>query len=80
MRDQELVESIRSGVPAPALDQLYDGFPAVRKLICSRGGDEDAARDVFQEALVIFIEKVRKPDFRLEAAASTYLYLSLIHI
>lgn len=74
MRDQHILKLIRNGKHSKALDQLYKNYPAVRTLITSKGGNEEDARDVFQEALIIFCEKAIDPNFTLTAATSTYLY------
>jgi len=74
LSDQKLIELIRQGDNSRALDKLYKGFPQIRKLVLSKGGNEDDAKDVFQESLIIFFQKAKKPDFELTAAISTYLY------
>ena len=73
MDDQTILELIRTGKNDLALNALYRNFPAVRKLVRSRGGNTRDAEDIFQEALIILIRKLKK-DFRLSAQLSTYLY------
>ena len=73
MDDQTLLELIRTGKNDLALNALYRNFPAIRKLVRSRGGTTRDAEDVFQEALIVLIGKVKK-DFQLSARLSTYLY------
>ncbi len=73
MDDQTLLELIRTGKNDLALNALYRNFPAIRKLVRSRGGTTRDAEDVFQEALIVLIGKVKK-DFHLSARLSTYLY------
>ena len=46
----------------------------MHKLIVSKGGSNEDAKDVFQEALIIFYEKARQEDFQLTATIGTYLY------
>jgi len=43
-------------------------------LILSKGGSKEDAKDVFQEALIIFYEKVMSTDFKLTSAIATYVY------
>jgi RNA polymerase sigma factor (sigma-70 family) len=74
MDDQTIIEQIRTGKTDPALDTLYRQFPAIRKLIRSRGGSTKDAEDVFQEALLVLIRKVRAGNFQLTARLSTYLH------
>jgi len=73
MDDQAILELIRTGKNDLALNALYRNFPAIRKLVKSRGGSTRDAEDLFQEALIILIRKVKK-DFQLSAQLSTYLY------
>lgn len=59
---------------AQALTRLYrQGFPAVRRHIGRRGGSEQDAQDVFQDALVILYEQAAGGTLVLTASASTYL-------
>ncbi|HEY6899519.1 MAG TPA: sigma-70 family RNA polymerase sigma factor [Puia sp.] len=74
MNDQMILELIRTDQNDRALDALYRHFPMIRKLIRSNGGDRQDAEDVFQEALIILIRKVKGSEFRLTAQLSTYLY------
>ena len=43
-------------------------------MIHSNGGRPQDAEDVFQEALIILVGKIRKSDFKLTAKLSTYLF------
>ena len=74
MEDQQILKLLRQGKHSKALDKLYKNFPAIRKLILNKGGSEDDARDIFQEALIIFCEKAENPQFQLTSAIGTYLY------
>jgi RNA polymerase sigma factor (sigma-70 family) len=59
---------------AQALTQLYrQAFPAVRRYIGRRGGSEQDAQDVFQDALVVFYEQAVGETLTLTVAPSTYL-------
>jgi len=73
MDDQTILELIRTGKNDLALNALYRNFPAIRKLVRSRGGSTRDAEDIFQEALIILIRKLKK-DFRLTSQLSSYLY------
>jgi len=74
MEDQQIVKLIQLGKQDKAFLKLYKSYPKVHKLIVSKGGSNEDAKDVFQEALIIFYEKARQKDFQLTAAISTYLY------
>ena len=74
MDDKKIIELLKLGKQHKAFLKLYKGYPQVEKLILSKGGTKEDAKDVFQEALIIFYEKVSTSNFQLTAAISTYLY------
>lgn len=75
MKDLEIIERIRKG-DETALDFLYKkNFRMMLKLILKNNGSEDEAKDIFQDALVVFWQKViGNNDFTLTSKISTYLY------
>ena len=74
MTDQSIVESIRSDPNSRALAALYKHFPMVRSLIRRNGGTTKDAEDIFQEALIIFVKKIRTKNFQLTAQPGSYLF------
>ena len=74
MNDQKVIELLKKGRQSKAFLKLYKNYPHVEKLILSKGGSKEDAKDVFQDALVIFYEKVMNTDFTLTSSISTYLY------
>ena len=74
MTDEKIIEWIRLGKHDKAFVKLYKGYPAVEKLVKSKGGTKEDARDVFQEALIILCRKIKNDEFHLSAQLSTYLY------
>src|SRR6266700_131624 len=74
MSDQQIIELIRRGKRSTALIILYKHFPMVKKMILSRGGYLEDARDIFQESLIILCRKAKDPAFILTAQLSTYLF------
>jgi len=74
MDNTKLIELIRAGNNQLALKELYTAFPSVCHFIKMHGGNEDEARDVFQESLFIFYRNVQKSDFQLTASLNTYLF------
>ena len=43
-------------------------------LVCSNSGTEQEAKDIFQEAVIVFYERAQQPDFVLTCKIKTYLY------
>lgn len=74
MKDQEIIHSIRKGKTNKAIKVLYKEFPKVKANIISSGGDEEIARQIFHDSLILLVEKVEDPSFRLTSKLSTYLY------
>jgi RNA polymerase sigma factor (sigma-70 family) len=49
-------------------------YPGIRRFIVANNGNEEDARDLFQDALLILFQKVRGQQFELTCSLSTYLY------
>ncbi len=43
-------------------------------LVCSNSGTEQEAKDIYQEAMIAFYERVQQPAFTLTCKIKTYLY------
>lgn len=57
-----------------SLEQLYrDSFPAVAKAVARLGGDLDAAKDIFHDALVVYIEKQNTHALDIQTSPKAYL-------
>ncbi|SHI38291.1 RNA polymerase sigma factor, sigma-70 family [Hymenobacter daecheongensis DSM 21074] len=56
------------------LTRIYQrAFPLVRHYVVQHGGTAHEAKDVFQDAVVVFYEKAVQESFVLSASVSTYL-------
>lgn len=74
MDDSTVIQMIRKG-DERALDYLYrKHYRMMVKLVVKNSGTEDDAKDVFQDALIIFWEKVLGGHLELTSKISTYLY------
>ncbi|HYG49940.1 MAG TPA: sigma-70 family RNA polymerase sigma factor [Flavobacteriales bacterium] len=74
MNNATLIAQLRSGQPNKALEELYKGYPTIRHFIKTHGGNDDDARDVFQECIMVLYRNVQKSDFTLTANVNTYLF------
>jgi len=74
MTDKEIIKAIRKGKNEKPIRQLYKEFPKVRALILKSGGTEIMAEELFNDSLVLLIEKVQNPKFELTSKMTTYLY------
>jgi RNA polymerase sigma factor (sigma-70 family) len=72
--DREVVLGILNN-SEDALNRLYTGyFPMVLQFILNNNGDEDDAKDVYQEAIIILYNKIKSGDFELSSKLKTYIY------
>lgn len=74
MNDQEIIILLKSGKESTALKSLYENFTQIKSMIIKSGGSKDEAEEIFQRALLVFLENVRKPGFELTSSIGTYLY------
>jgi RNA polymerase sigma factor (sigma-70 family) len=72
--DDEFVAAIRRGDDR-ALAQLYRlHLPMISHYVLQNSGTEDEAKDVYQEGIMVFYEKVRDGSLELSCQIKTYLY------
>jgi RNA polymerase sigma factor (sigma-70 family) len=68
------LESIKLG-KSQAIRALYENsFSSCARLIMNNSGSLEDAQDLFQEAIIVFIQKLKKPKFQLTASPSTFIY------
>jgi RNA polymerase sigma factor (sigma-70 family) len=49
-------------------------LPMIRLMVSQKGGSADDAQDIFQDGLIIMLEKIDNEDFNLTCKFKTYLY------
>jgi RNA polymerase sigma factor (sigma-70 family) len=81
-------KEVKSSVPADSeiilgilndsketLSRLYISyFPMVLQLVLKNNGNEDDAKDVFQESVIVLYNKVKAGNFELNSKLKTFLY------
>jgi RNA polymerase sigma factor (sigma-70 family) len=74
MNEKEIFERICSGDES-ALDVLYKKYYRMMvKLVMTNSGTEEEAKDIYQEALIVFWQKSISGNLILTSKISTYLY------
>jgi len=74
MKDSEILSRISSG-DERILDYLYKKYyRMMTRIVLSNNGTEEEAKDVYQEALLVFWQKAVRGDLILTSKISTYLY------
>jgi RNA polymerase sigma factor (sigma-70 family) len=72
--DREVVLGILNNSDE-ALSKLYVGyFPMILQFILNNNGDEEDAKDVYQEAIIVLYNKIKSGDFELSSKLKTYIY------
>ncbi|MCC5919806.1 MAG: sigma-70 family RNA polymerase sigma factor [Cyclobacteriaceae bacterium] len=74
MKDDEIIRKIESG-DERALEYLYaKHYSMMTRMIIKNNGSESDAKDVFQDSLIVFWQKVIKKELHLSSKISTYIY------
>ncbi|MFY0601224.1 MAG: sigma-70 family RNA polymerase sigma factor [Cyclobacteriaceae bacterium] len=74
MKDSEILDRISKGDEG-ALDYLYKKhFRMMSNIVLKNSGTEEEAKDVYQEALMVFWQKASQGKLVLTSKISTYLY------
>ena len=73
-KNEKIINGIRSGNQQVFNDLYENEFPKVVRLITKNSGNMDSAKDVFQDALIILIEKTNRMELDLNCSIKTYLY------
>jgi len=72
--DREVVLGILNN-SEDMLNKLYKAyFAMVLQFILNNNGNEDDAKDVYQEAIIILYNKIKAGDFELSSKLKTYIY------
>ena len=74
MNEKEIFDRICSGDEG-ALDDLYKKYyRMMTKLVITNSGTEEEAKDIYQDALIVFWQKAMSGNLVLTSKISTYLY------
>jgi RNA polymerase sigma factor (sigma-70 family) len=72
--DSRILEGIRNH-DTQTIKSLYETcFPQVRNMVVRNGGSENAAKDIFQEAMIIVYRKIIDNKLNLSCRLNTYIY------
>jgi len=71
--DEDLIAYLKAGNER-YLTKVYDKCKSIAiGFLIQNGADYDTAEDIFQDAVIVFYEKIRKGEFELKSAIQTYL-------
>ena len=72
--DEEIIKGILNN-ENQAMDALYKThYAMIFNLIVNNSGSSQEAKDIYQEAIIIFYNNITSSDFSLECKIKTYLY------
>ena len=73
--DEEIIKIIKNGSDQRVYHQLYRVvFPKIKKMIMYKGGTPEDARDVFQDAVLVFYKNVKKDSYELRTEIDAFIY------
>ena len=78
--DREIIQGLKSGESYAVKFLAREFLPVISYFISKNSGNEEDAKDVFQDALFIVIEKINNNDFDVQGALSTYLFAICKHL
>ncbi|MGZ3900602.1 MAG: RNA polymerase sigma factor [Bacteroidia bacterium] len=74
LTDSQFLQGLRMG-NNEVLAALYKKYyNIVLKLVVNNSGTSDAAKDVYQETIIVLYENVKKPHFELNCQLQTFIY------
>lgn len=81
MQEQNEIVSDLKGESNFAFGMLYDNyFVVVSRFVTNNSGTTFDAEDVFQDSMLVLVEKLRKDDFILTASIKTYIVAIAKHL
>jgi len=72
--DEQIIAALRNSDDSVlnVLYKLYYG--SINHFIITNSGSEDDAKDIFQEAIIVFYQNIKDQNFELNCKIKTYLY------
>jgi RNA polymerase sigma factor (sigma-70 family) len=74
MNPVELVHELKAGQPGFYTDLYRNYYKSIERYILNNSGTKDDAEDIFQDAMLVLLDKLNKDDFRLTATLKTYVF------
>lgn len=72
--DNNIIQDLKRGDKKVMMTIYNDSYKSIVRMVIQNSGDEEDAKDVFQDAMVIIYEKIRSDELRLSSSFSTYLF------
>jgi RNA polymerase sigma factor (sigma-70 family) len=72
--DSEIIECLRNRQSYVVLYLSDQYLPMIKNMVIHMGGNSEDAKDIFQEGLMIILEKIDSREFALTCKFKTFLY------
>jgi RNA polymerase sigma factor (sigma-70 family) len=80
LTDSQFIHGLRIG-NSEVLTALYKKYHnIVLKFVVNNSGTSEAAKDIYQETIIVLYENVQKPGFTLNCQLQTYIYSVAKHL
>ena len=74
LNDEQIIRGLKEG-NRDTVQYIYDNyFYMCSYMVSSNGGNEEESKDIFQDALLVVIQKIAEPDFKLSSQFQTFLF------
>ena len=74
MTDENLINLLRGG-DNNAVKKIYkSGFGYCASFVLKNSGTREDAKDVFQQAMIVLLEKIKDEDFKIKVSIKSFLY------
>ncbi len=72
--EKEIIQKIKEN-DEETIEKIYiSNYPAIMYFVISNNGTIQEAKDIYQDAFIIFLDKLKDPAFELYCKIKTYLY------
>ncbi|MCU0431395.1 MAG: RNA polymerase sigma factor [Cytophagaceae bacterium] len=73
--EKQILESIKKGADSSVFEYLYAKvYPKVKGYVLKNGGDLEESKDIFQDALLVFCNKVKNEQYEHSTEIDGFLY------
>lgn len=74
LSDETYLDGLKSG-NQKLLNKVYsNNYPSIERMILKNSGSSDEAKDIFQDAMMVFYKNLSKEGFELTSSINTYIY------
>ncbi|MCK4922038.1 MAG: sigma-70 family RNA polymerase sigma factor [Bacteroidales bacterium] len=74
LKDKQIIRGLKEG-NRHTVQYVYDNyFHMCQYIVTTNGGNKEDSKDIFQEALLILIQKIAEPEFKLSSQFQTFLF------